>query len=49
MTIRKKNFNDISKIDRVIAIFQPSQFFWEIPIFSFSKLDMAIAQSFLKI
>ena len=49
MTIWKKNFDDISKIDRVIAIFQPSQFFLEILRFSFSKLDMAIAQSFLKI
>ena len=45
----KKKFDDISKIDRVSAIFQPSQFFLEILRFSFSKLDLAIAQSFLKI
>ena len=45
----KKNFDDISEIDRVSAIFQPSQFLLENLRFSFSKLEMAIAQSFLKI
>ena len=51
MTIRGKNFDDISKIDRVIAIFEPSQFFFsgerKQPTTN-PKLNMAIAQSFLK-
>ena len=52
MTIRKKNVHDISKIDRVIAIFEPRQFFYSVsgnqPTTN-PKLNMAIAQSFLKI
>ena len=43
MIIRKKNSDDISYKN-----FQPSQFFVNFEIF-FSKLEMAIAQSFLKI
>ena len=49
MTIRKKNFEDISKIDGVIAIFVGRANFSEIFEISFSKLDMAIVRSFLKI
>ena len=52
MTIREKNSDDISTIGRVIAIFEPSQFSFLVSGNQPSpkpKLNMAIAQSFLKI